>query len=669
MTNQPDNAEETTIPSEQPVQQPLQIEDATFIPETSDTPTGNAGTEEPAMEEQAEQTERSLEEISMADADERDEPKEEEAEQTEASLADAAEIDQPNEDEATSEEETEEETEAVRIKRSGNIFFVGVPIGNDGDITLRAIRTLANADVVVCEEAKVGARIMRTHNISAKLMEMNEHNEEEATEEVIALLNAGKTVAVISDAGLPLVADPGATLVQKLRELKLRPTVIPGVSSITTALMVSGFGIDEFDMVGFLPRKIGERELAARALRLRTRTVVILETPYRLRSLLSILADAMPLRPAALAMNLTMPNEAVLHDTLAGLNERFVEKKFRGEFVVVLGPHSELDEEELELEMEEDDDTAWPEPATTYKTIWGEERVAEEAEEDAGAETGGNRPIRKRSAERFVAHDDEGGKPEMEQGEQEGERPRRKFEERGDQSRPRRSSEARNDDRRPYGDRPRRNFNDRNDGERPRRNFGERSFGKRDDNRRPFGDRPRRDFNDRNDGDRPRRNFNDRNDRNDGDRPRRNVGERSFGKRDDDRRPFGDRPRRDFNDRNDGERPRRNFGERSFGKRDDDRRPFGDRPRRDFNDRNDGDRPRRNFNDRNDGERPRRNFNDRNDSERPRHDFGERSFGKRDDNRRPFGDRRNDGERPRRDFNKGFGGGRPGGGKKFGGKR
>ena len=576
MTNQPDNVEETTMPSEQPVQQPLQIEDATFIPETTDTPTGNAGTEEPAMEEQAEQTERSLEEISMADADELDEPKEEEAEQTEASLADAAEIDQPNEDEATNEEETEEETEAVRIKRSGNIFFVGVPIGNDGDITLRAIRTLANADVVVCEEAKVGARIMRTHNISAKLMEMNEHNEEEATEEVIALLNAGKTVAVISDAGLPLVADPGATLVQKLRELKLRPTVIPGVSSITTALMVSGFGIDEFDMVGFLPRKIGERELAARALRLRTRTVVILETPYRLRSLLSILADAMPLRPAALAMNLTMPNEAVLHDTLAGLNERFVEKKFRGEFVVVLGPHSERDEEELELE--EDDDTAWPEPATTYKTIWGEERVAEE---DAGAETGGNRPIRKRSAERFVAHDDEGGKPEMGQGEQEGERPRRKFEERGDQSRPRRSSEARNDDRRPYGDRPRRNFNDRND----------------------------------------------------------------------------------------GDRPRRNFGDRSFGKRDDDRRPFGDRPRRDFNDRNDGDRPRRNFNDRNDGERPRRNFNDRNESERPRRDFGERSFGKRDDNRRPFGDRRNDGERPRRDFNKGFGGGRPGGGKKFGGKR
>ena len=564
------------MPSEQPVQQPLQIEDATFIPETTDTPTGNAGTEEPAMEEQAEQTERSLEEISMADADELDEPKEEEAEQTEASLADAAEIDQPNEDEATNEEETEEETEAVRIKRSGNIFFVGVPIGNDGDITLRAIRTLANADVVVCEEAKVGARIMRTHNISAKLMEMNEHNEEEATEEVIALLNAGKTVAVISDAGLPLVADPGATLVQKLRELKLRPTVIPGVSSITTALMVSGFGIDEFDMVGFLPRKIGERELAARALRLRTRTVVILETPYRLRSLLSILADAMPLRPAALAMNLTMPNEAVLHDTLAGLNERFVEKKFRGEFVVVLGPHSERDEEELELE--EDDDTAWPEPATTYKTIWGEERVAEE---DAGAETGGNRPIRKRSAERFVAHDDEGGKPEMGQGEQEGERPRRKFEERGDQSRPRRSSEARNDDRRPYGDRPRRNFNDRND----------------------------------------------------------------------------------------GDRPRRNFGDRSFGKRDDDRRPCGDRQRRDFNDRNDGDRPRRNFNDRNDGERPRRNFNDRNDSERPRRDFGERSFGKRDDNRRPFGDRRNDGERPRRDFNKGFGGGRPGGGKKFGGKR
>ncbi|MCC7438325.1 MAG: hypothetical protein IT211_07470, partial [Armatimonadetes bacterium] len=460
MTNQSDNVEETTVPSEQPAQPLLEIEGETSIPETTEMPTASIETEAPA--------------------------KGEEAEEAESSLADA---DEPNE------EENEEETEAVTIKRSGNIFFVGVPIGNDGDITLRAIRTLANADVVVCEEAKVGARIMRTHNISAKLMEMNEHNEEEATEEVIALLNAGKTVAVISDAGLPLVADPGATLVQKLRELQLRPTIIPGVSSITTALMVSGFGIDEFDMVGFLPRKSGERESAARALCRRTRPVVILETPYRLRSLLSILSDVMPLRPAALAMNLTMPNEAVLHDTLAGLNERFVEKTFRGEFVVVLGPYTEFEEEDFEIEV--DDDAVWSETTftSTTKSIWAEEPVAKETEE------GGNRPVRKRNAERFLTQDEEGEKPEMEHDAQEEENRsrRRNFGDGGeDQSRPRRSSEARNDDR-------------------PRRNFGERSFGKRDDDRRPFGDRPRRDFN---------------NDRGDGDRPRRNFGERSFGKRD-----------------------------------------------------------------------------------------------------------------------------------------
>ncbi|MCE7934293.1 MAG: hypothetical protein DYG96_06845 [Chlorobi bacterium CHB2] len=590
MTNETGNAEETTLPNQPTEQQPLEAE--TTAPETAGTP---AGTTEPAA---------------------------------------TASQPPPQPDESGEEAELEsaegDEADAPRLQRSGNIFFVGVPIGNDGDITLRAIRTLANADVVVCEEAKVGARIMRTHNISAKLMEMNEHNEEEAAEEVIALLDAGKTVAVISDAGLPLVADPGAALVQKLRERELRPTVIPGVSSITTALMVSGFGIDEFDMIGFLPRKIGERESAARALRHRLRTVVILETPYRLRSLLSILSDAMPTRPAALAMNLTMPNESVLHDTLAGLNEKFVEKKFRGEFVVVLGPYSGSEEDEREMEMEREmeremeDETLAMEPAANAapasRTPWSKDETE-----------GGSRPIRKRSAERFMLDDDGNDEAGSEEEADEERQPRRSFNDRRSDDRPRRSSEARNNDR--NDDRPRRSFGDRND-DRPRRNFGDRD-----------NDRPRRSFGDRND-DRPRRNFGDRND----DRPRRNFGDRN-----------DDRPRRNFGDRND-DRPRRNFGDRD-----------NDRPRRNFGDRND-DRPRRNFGDRND-DRPRRNFGDR-DNDRPRRNFGDRdndrprrNFGDRDNDRprRNFGDRDND--RPRRNFNKGFGGGRPGGGKKFGGKR
>jgi 16S rRNA (cytidine1402-2'-O)-methyltransferase len=221
-------------------------------------------------------------------------------------------------------------------KLAGSISLVGVPIGNRDDITLRALRTLQAVDVVVCGEFKNAARLLRIYNISKKLIEMNEHNEAGVSDEVIAMLRAGKRVAVISDAGLPLLADPGNMLMSKLRALGVQPKIIPGVSSVMTGLMASGFSLESFDFVGILPRKPEERRMAAIALASRERTLAILESPYRLRSLLAVLADAMPDRRAAIAINLTTPFEATIRGTLAELSEKFASKKFKGEFVVVL---------------------------------------------------------------------------------------------------------------------------------------------------------------------------------------------------------------------------------------------------------------------------------------------------------------------------------------------
>ncbi|MDB5033062.1 MAG: Uroporphyrin-III C/tetrapyrrole (Corrin/Porphyrin) methyltransferase [Chlorobi bacterium] len=233
-------------------------------------------------------------------------------------------------------ENSELEIDLPAPKYSGKIFLIGVPIGNNDDITLRAMRTLQAVDVVVCEDFKTAARLLRNHNITKKLMEMNEHNEASVCDEIIGMVKRGKKVGVVSDAGLPVLADPGSILAKKLRAASIEPIIIPGVSSVLTGLMASGFNLERFDFAGFLPRKPEERRQAAEALANRRRTIAILETPYRLRSLLASLSEAMPDRMAAIAINLTTAFEAVIRGTLMELNDKFAQKRFKGEFVLVL---------------------------------------------------------------------------------------------------------------------------------------------------------------------------------------------------------------------------------------------------------------------------------------------------------------------------------------------
>jgi len=218
--------------------------------------------------------------------------------------------------------------------KTGTLYVVGTPIGNVEDITLRALRVLKSCSVVFCEEFKVGARLLRAHRIDKPLESLNEHNEVEATERVLEYLRQGKDVALISDAGMPVIADPGAFLIRRILREGLPLVVVPGPSSILTALVRSGFSTDQFLYAGFLSRKPEERRRQLQALAEELRTVVLLETPYRLRQLLSDAAAVMPQRHAYLACNLTLPYETHHYGTFAELWERFRHSRFRGEFVL-----------------------------------------------------------------------------------------------------------------------------------------------------------------------------------------------------------------------------------------------------------------------------------------------------------------------------------------------
>jgi 16S rRNA (cytidine1402-2'-O)-methyltransferase len=219
----------------------------------------------------------------------------------------------------------------------GTLYIVSTDIGHPDDVTARAKEILETCDVVLCEDLKPARALLHRFGLQKELLPLNEHTTSTATNEALDLLRGGKTLALISDCGTPLLADPGTELVARAvgDGFEVRP--IPGASSILAALVVSGFGVTQFTMAGFLPRDKNERKKAAAAYRNRTETLVFLEAPYRLNQLLGDLTEGLDSdRPAALAMDLTLPKERVRRDTLLGLKKYFEEHPFKGEFVLVV---------------------------------------------------------------------------------------------------------------------------------------------------------------------------------------------------------------------------------------------------------------------------------------------------------------------------------------------
>lgn len=218
----------------------------------------------------------------------------------------------------------------------GKLLIVSTPIGNKSDYTIRAVNALKIVDYVICEEIKEGVRILKDINLSKELIALNEQNEESQANEVIELIKRGKKVALVSDCGTPVFADPGAYLVRKIIQLDLPIEVIPGVTSIMTALVRSGLDINTFYYAGFLSRKPEERIVELKTLAKLTSTLVILETPYRLLTLLKAASEVMPHRQAYLAFNLTTIFESHHYGTLKQLYEKFLENKTKAEFVLCI---------------------------------------------------------------------------------------------------------------------------------------------------------------------------------------------------------------------------------------------------------------------------------------------------------------------------------------------
>ena len=211
------------------------------------------------------------------------------------------------------------------------------PIGNLEDVTLRVLRELAEADVVLCEDTRRTRRLLARHSISARLVSYHEHNEARRTAEVVRRLGAGERVALVSDAGLPAISDPGARLVAAARDAGLPVTVLPGPSAVETAVVASGFAVERYRFVGFVPRVDGARRALLAEVARGAEAVVAFESPQRLAATLGVLDELVPERRLAVCRELTKQFEEVVVGRPAEVVVRF-ESAPRGEITIVVAP-------------------------------------------------------------------------------------------------------------------------------------------------------------------------------------------------------------------------------------------------------------------------------------------------------------------------------------------
>jgi 16S rRNA (cytidine1402-2'-O)-methyltransferase len=221
---------------------------------------------------------------------------------------------------------------------TGALVLVGTPLGNLGDLSPRAVEALRTADVVACEDTRRTGRLLHAAGAAgARLVVLNEHTEYERCPELLDLVAAGERVALVSDAGMPAISDPGQRLVRAARDAGLPLDVVPGPTAVVTGLVLSGLATDRFVFEGFLPRKGSERAARIGELVGERRTVVLYEAPHRLvRTLTDLVAALGPEREVAVARELTKLHQEVWSGTLGEALERAGACEPRGEHVVVL---------------------------------------------------------------------------------------------------------------------------------------------------------------------------------------------------------------------------------------------------------------------------------------------------------------------------------------------
>lgn len=216
------------------------------------------------------------------------------------------------------------------------LYVVATPIGNLGDITLRALEVLKSVDLVAAEDTRHSGILLKYFGIKKALISYHEHNEAMRTSQLIERLTQGESIALITDAGTPALSDPGARLVRECIKRELPLTIIPGPSSIVTALIGSGFLTDQFSFRGFLPVKSGQRERELRTAADFAETVIFFESPYRITKTLAVCADVMPDRQLCVARELTKRFEEFRRGTASELLTHYGAHPPKGEIVLVI---------------------------------------------------------------------------------------------------------------------------------------------------------------------------------------------------------------------------------------------------------------------------------------------------------------------------------------------
>jgi 16S rRNA (cytidine1402-2'-O)-methyltransferase len=219
---------------------------------------------------------------------------------------------------------------------AGTLYLVGTPIGNLGDMTDRARETLAAVDLIAAEDTRRTGRLLSSFGIKTPLVSFFEGNERRRTDALLAELQAGRTLAVVSDAGMPGLSDPGFRLVRACVDAGIDVRVIPGPTAAVAALVVSGLSTDRFVFEGFLPRRSGDRRSRVESLAGERRTVVLFESARRLRGTLEELREVLGERRVAVVRELTKLHEEVLRGPVTGILESLSEREPKGEVVLVI---------------------------------------------------------------------------------------------------------------------------------------------------------------------------------------------------------------------------------------------------------------------------------------------------------------------------------------------
>jgi 16S rRNA (cytidine1402-2'-O)-methyltransferase len=225
--------------------------------------------------------------------------------------------------------------------QSGTLYLVATPIGNLEDITLRAIRTLKECDVVAAEDTRHSGQLLKHLGISKPMLSYFQFNEAKRSEEILERLKRGEKVALITDAGSPGISDPGERVARAVLAAGLRVEAVPGPSALVAALTASGLPTEEFHFIGFLPHKSGQRRKALERLQQFTGTLVLYESPYRIEKLLGEIKETLPGRTVVLARELTKRFEEFLRGSPDELLALMQKRALKGEFVVLVAGTAE----------------------------------------------------------------------------------------------------------------------------------------------------------------------------------------------------------------------------------------------------------------------------------------------------------------------------------------